>query len=201
MENTFPLHPASLCPGNYLTFTFQATYNNISPEMQWNVSAASVLSNAANIVLGTVGDWGHLPCLCSGMERGLDWMSGTPDQIWAQPPARRSLPRSLSQIRVTLSLIQEVVLGNFGMRGIVSSKIWKHQQVSIILAVTCHLLPTMSFLFAADPYQILGPTSSRLANPGETLLMVLLLQSYLLGRSDIERWTWVGKEIPSTEQI
>ena len=45
----------------------------------------------------------------------------------------------------------------------------------------------MSFLFAADPYQILGPTSSRLANPGETLLMVLLLQSYLLGRSDIER--------------
>ena len=56
MENTFHLHPASLCPGNYLTFAFQATYNNISPEMQWNVSAVSVLSDTANIVLGTVGD-------------------------------------------------------------------------------------------------------------------------------------------------
>lgn len=38
-----------------------------------------------------------------------------------------------------------------------------------------------AFLFAVDPYQILGPTSSRLANPGEILPMILLLQSYLLG--------------------
>lgn len=98
----------------------------------------------------------------------------------------RSLPPSLSQIHVISSLTQEVVLGDFGVGGIFSSEIWKHQQVSIILAVTSHLLKTMSFIFAADPYQILGPTSSRLANPGETLLMVLLLQNYLLGRSYFE---------------
>lgn len=43
------------------------------------------------------------------------------------------------------------------------------------------------FSFAIDPYQILGPTSSRLANPGETLLMILLLHSYLFGSGYLER--------------
>lgn len=33
---------------------------------------------------------------------------------------------------------------------------------------------SFSFLFSVDPYQILGPTSSRLANPGEIRLVWLL---------------------------
>lgn len=42
-----------------------------------------------------------------------------------------------------------------------------------------------SSLCAADPYQILGPTSSRLANPGEVLPVASLRQRCLGGSEQI----------------